>query len=171
MTPKKGIVLGLHPSARGFGWALFEDAFSLLDWGTVDIRGDKNAIALRRIELLLDKHQPVVVVMERHDAIGTRRSHRIRRLYLAIAERAELRNISVESYSRATISSAQHLKGARTREEVASAVADCLNVLRPRLPKPRPIWIGERSGMSLFCAAACALTYFARLGDPSLGQF
>jgi len=170
MTPKTKIVLGLHPSSRGFGWALFEDTLSLLDWGTVDIRRDKNAIALSRIELLLDRHRPAVLAMERHDVVGARRSRRIRRLYFAIVKCAEARDISVECYSRAEISSSRHLEGARTREEIAAAVADRLNVLRPRLPKPRQIWISERSGMSLFCAAACALTYFARLDDLSLGD-
>jgi Holliday junction resolvasome RuvABC endonuclease subunit len=170
MTPNAETVLGLHPSSRGFGWALFEDAQSLLDWGTVDIRNDKNATALSRIEFLLDKHQPAVLAMERHDAAGTRRSQRIGRLYAAIAERATARGISVQRYSRSEISSSPHLKGARTREEVASAVADCLNVLRPRLPKPRPIWVGERSGMSLFCAAACALTYYASRADFPLRE-
>ncbi|SRR6266481_4845778 len=161
MTPKNMIVLGLHPSSRGFGWVLFEDAFSLLDWGTVDIRRNKNAIAFRRIESLLDRHQPAVLALEWHDGVGARRSRRIRRLYLAIVKCAKIRDITVQCYSRAQISSSQHLKGASTRDEVAAAVADCLEVLRPRLPKPRHIWVGERSGMSLFSAAACGLTYFA----------
>ncbi len=160
MMPKRTIVLGLHPSSRGFGWALFEDTLSLLDWGTVDVRRDKNAMALNRVESLLDKHQPAVLVMEQHDGVAARRSQRIRRLYLAVMKCAEIRDIAVRRYSRAEIASTRYLKGARTREEVAVAVADCLSVLRPRLPKPRQIWVGERSGMSLFCAAACALTYF-----------
>ena len=160
MTPTRTVVLGLHPSSRGFGWVVFEEALSLLDWGTVDIRRDKNAIALGRIQSLLEKHQPGVLAMERHEAAGARRSERIGRLYLAIVQCAETRDVRVQRYSRAQISSSRYLKGARTREEVAVAVVDCLNVLRPRLPKPRQIWVGERSGMSLFCAAACALTYF-----------
>ncbi len=160
MMPKRTIVLGLHPSSRGFGWALFEDTLSLLDWGTVDIRRDKNAIALSRIESLLDKHRPKVLAMERHDDIAVRRSQRIRRLYLAVMKCAEIRNVRVWCYTRAEISSSRYLKGARTRDEVAVAVADCLSVLRPRLPKPKQIWVGERSAAALFCAAACALTYF-----------
>jgi Holliday junction resolvasome RuvABC endonuclease subunit len=160
MTAKRRIVLGLHPSSRGFGWVLFEDLLSLVDWGTVDIRRDKNAGALSRIESLFDRHQPDVLAMERHDAAGARRSQRIRRLYLAIIKCAEIRDIRVRCYSRRQISSSRQLKGARTREEVAVAVADCLNVLKPRLPRPRQIWVGERSGMSLFCAAACALACF-----------
>jgi hypothetical protein len=157
---KETHVLGLHPSAHGFGWVLFEGPYSLLDWGTVDIRRDKNAIALSRIELLLDKQQPDILAMERHEDGLSRRNERIRRLYLDVMKCSAQRDILVQRYSRAQIANSWHLKGARTREEVAAAVADCLSVLRPRLPKPRQIWVGERAGMSLFCAAACALTYF-----------
>lgn len=159
MIWERGPVLGLHPSSRGFGWVIFEAPFSLLDWGTVDIRDDKNATALNRIETLFDRHAPAVLAMERHDE-GARRSPRIRQLYLAVIRRAEVRAIAVRRYTRAQISRSRHLKGASTREEVAAAVAICLDVLRHRLPKPRQIWIGERPGMSLFCAAACALAYF-----------
>lgn len=153
-------VLGLHPSSGGFGWALFEDTHSLLDWGTVDIRKDKNAAALNRIEWLFDRHRPQVLAMERHEEAGARRGQRIRTLYIAVVACAEKREIAVHRYSRAQISQCRHLNGARTREEVAAAVAACLGALRPRLPRPRQIWVGERPGMSLFCAAACVLTYF-----------
>lgn len=165
MTPRPEIVLGLHPSARGFGWALFEDAQSLLHWGTVDIRRDRNETALRRIERMLDRHMPGVLAMEQHDAKSARRSKRVRQLYRAVVRYAETKGIQVRSYSRAEISRARYLRGARTRDELAAAVADHLIVLRPRVPKPRPIWIGEALGMSLFCGAACALTYFASRKD------
>jgi Holliday junction resolvasome RuvABC endonuclease subunit len=162
-------VFGLHPSSRGFGWVLFEDSDGLApsDWGTADIRGDKNAAALNRIEALLDRHRPAVLAMERLGARASRRSERIRCLYRAAVKCAERRDIKVHCYSRAEISNVRRLKGARTREQVAAAVANCVAVLRPRLPRPRPIWIGERSAMSLFCAAACALAHFdAQLQAP-----
>ncbi|MBL6938280.1 MAG: hypothetical protein ISS15_06750 [Alphaproteobacteria bacterium] len=160
MKPKRTIVLGLHLSSRGFGWVLFEYALSLVDWGTADIRGDKKVNTLSRIEALLTKHRPAVLTLERHDGIGSARSERIRQLHRAVVKHAETRDIRVQCYSRVEIGQTRQLNGARTREEVAAAVANCLHVLKPRLPKPRPIWVGERSGMSLFCAAACALTYF-----------
>ena len=153
-------MLGLHPSSRGFGWILFEDKSSVLDWGTSDIRGDKNVLALKRIELLLDKHQPAVLAMEQHDGAATLRSERIRRLCRAVIARADMRGIAVHCFSRAQISNSRSFRGSRTREEIATAVAECLQVLKPCLPKPRPIWVGERSGMALFSAAACALAYF-----------
>lgn len=153
-------VLGFHPSSRGFGWVLFEGHLSLLDWGTVDTPTRKNAAAVSRMKALLDRHQPGVLVMEAHKDAIVRRSQRIRGLYLAVGRSAERRGVIVHRLSRAQIATARFTKGARTREAVAAAVADCLTALRPRLPAPRQIWVGERSAMRLFCAAACALAYF-----------
>lgn len=161
MTRERVHVLGFHPSSRGFGWVVFEDHRSLIDWGTVDVRVDKrSAIALARIESLLGRYRPDVLAMEGHDEMKARRCPRIQRLYLAVARCAENRYIIVHRVTRSQIENSRILSGAKTRQEVAVAVAERLAALKPRLPKPRQIWVGERSAMRLFCAAACALTYF-----------
>lgn len=154
-------VLGFHPSSRGFGWVLFEDSHSLFDWGTVDVRVDKrNKTTLARLDAILDRYRPNVLAMESHTDVRVRRCLRIQRLYLAVERRAEQRYILVHPVSRSQIASSSRLNGAKTRQEVAMAVAACVAALRPHLPKPRQIWVGERSAMRLFCAAACAVTYF-----------
>lgn len=166
MTREQTHVLGFHPSSRGFGWVLFEDHRSLLDWGTVDVRVDRrNTTTLARLELLLDRYRPGILAMESHDDVRARRCLRVQRLYLSVARSAEKRYIVVHRVSRSQIGSSRLLKGARTRQEVAIAVAECMTALKPRLPKPRQIWVGERSAMRLFCAAACALTYFDMTGS------
>ena len=158
-------VLGLHPSSRGFGWGLFEGPLSPFDWGTVDIRSNKNARALARIEELLDKYQPSVLALEAFDEEAAHRSARVRRLYRGTIQRAEKRDIAVCIHSRTQTRASFADTGARTREEIALAVAKRVEALRPRLPKPRKIWIGEHPGMALFSAAAVAITYFAVTGD------
>jgi Holliday junction resolvasome RuvABC endonuclease subunit len=159
-------VLGFHPSSRGFGWVLFEDSRSLLDWGTVDVRvGKRNTAALARLDAILERYRPNVLAMERHDDMRGRRSLRIQRLYLAVERRAQRRYIIVHRVSRSQIESSPRINGAKTRQEVAAAVATCIAALRPHLPKPRQIWVGERSAMRLFCAAACAVTYFDTIGS------
>jgi len=158
MTANRSRVFGFHPSSRGFGWIVFEDRITPVDWGVVDARGNKKVIS--RAEELLDKHRPEVFALERFDDEAARRRSRIRRLCIAVVKALEKRAIAVRQYSRAEIANARSLKGARTRQDVAAAVADYLIPLRSRLPKPRKIWVGERSAMRLFCAAACALTDF-----------
>ncbi len=159
--PHANHVLGVHPSSRGFGWAIFEGPASLFDWGTADIRGNKNAKALMRLERILDKYQPGVLSLEAFEGTETKRAPRIRTIYRGLIKRAEARGIAVHLYTRARIRSTFADTGARTREEVAATVAERMEVLRPRLPKPRKIWIGEHPNIALFCAAALALTYFA----------
>jgi len=152
-------VLGVHPSARGFGWALFEGPLVPFDWGTVDIRNDKNARALARFEQLLDRYQPSVVALEAFESEHAQRSGRIRKLCRGMIGRTEARGIKVRKYTRSQIRKTFYAENARTREEIAAAVAGRVAVLQPRLPKPRKIWIGEHPNIALFQAAACALTY------------
>ncbi len=151
-------VLGIHPSAHGFGWALFEGPLVPFDWGTADIRKEKNARALARFEALLDRYHPSVVAMETFADDDAKRRGRIRKLCRSMIGRAEARGITVRLYSRAEIGSAISGNATATREEIAAAVADRIAVLQPRLPKPRKIWVGEHPNIALFQAAACALT-------------
>ncbi len=161
MNHKHPYVLGLHPASRGFGWALFEGPLAPFDWGTADIRTDKNASALARVEELLDKYQPQIIALEEFEEEPAHRSARVRRLYRSIIARAERRGIEVRRYSRKQIENTFVAVGAKTREEIAAAIAERIEALRPRLPKPRKIWIGEHPNIALFCAAACALTWYA----------
>ncbi len=154
-------VLGVHPSARGFGWALFEGPLVPFDWGTVDIRSDKNARALARFEQLLERHEPSTIAMEAFDFEHARRSARIRKLCHGMIGRAEARGIKVRLYTREKIAKTFEAENAETREDIAAAVAGRIAVLEPRLPKPRKIWVGEHPNIALFSAAACALTYLA----------
>jgi Holliday junction resolvasome RuvABC endonuclease subunit len=161
MKQLRPYVLGVHPSARGFGWALFEGPLVPFDWGTVDIRSDKNTRALARFEQLLDRYQPSALAMEAFEPENAHRSARIRTLGRGMVRRAEARGVNVRLYSRSQISKTFVDDNASTREEIAAAVAGRIAVLKPRLPKPRKIWVGEHPNIALFSAAACALTYLA----------
>jgi len=154
-------VLGLHPSSRGFGWVLFEGRAAPFDWGTATIQGDKNPAALARFEELIAKYRPRVLALEAFDAQSARRAGRIRKLYRSVVHRAKTQGIDVRLYTRAQIGGTFAVVGAKTREAIAAAVADQVEALRPRLPKPRKIWESEHPSMALFCAAACALTHYA----------
>jgi hypothetical protein len=156
---RTGFVLGLHPSCRGFGWILFEAPGSPFDWGTADIRKDKNAEALARILDLIGKHNPKVVAMEAFDGPSSRRAPRIRDLSRQIASECGKRRIDVRIFTRKEIR--QEFPGTKTRHDVAVAIARQVAPLKASLPKPRKIWETERSITALFAAAACTLTYFA----------
>jgi hypothetical protein len=165
MNHLQSTVLGVHPSAYGFGWALFEGPRALLDWGTADVRGNKNAKALVRIDKILDEGKPRILALEEFDGVPSRRHDRVRRLYRAIIKRAAARRIVVRIFSRSQIE--ETFARAKTREQIAAVIADRIEAVRGKLPPPRKIWVSENPNMALFSAVACVLTYYARLTDRS----
>jgi hypothetical protein len=154
-------ILAIHPSSRGFGWILFEGPSSPFDWGTVEVEDDKHAGTLARVAELIKKSQPDVLALEAFDDDTARRAPRIQLIAKDIAKLAEGKGIEVAILSRAAIRTAFAASGARTREEIAEAIARHIEPLRHRLPQPRKIWVGEHPSLSIFSAAACALAYYA----------
>lgn len=156
---KHSFVLGVHPSTRGFGWALFEGPLVPFDWGTVEVQANKNAGSIARFTRLLDKYQPNVLALEAFDTDDTRRSARVRSLCRKLVAIADARAITVRIYNREVIGKTVASNEDATRDEIAVAVAERIAVLHARLPEPRKPWQSEPPSIALFQAAACALTY------------
>ena len=156
---KHAFVLGVHPSSRGFGWALFEGPLVPFDWGTVGARANKNESALSAFAKLLDKYEPKTLAIEAYDDKPSRRSARIRTLSRNLIGIADARDITVRVYTRAEIGKTLAGTEKPTRDGIAAAVAERVAVLHARLPDPRKPWQSEHPSIALFQASACALTY------------
>ena len=87
--PETVRVLGIAPSSRGFGFALFEGEHSLVDWGVKGVKGDKNARSLSNVANLVARYNPNVSSLEDCDAKGSRRALRIRELIQEIIALAD----------------------------------------------------------------------------------
>lgn len=70
------------------------------------------------------------------------------------------RRVDVAIYTRADIQGCFSHYGARTREEIAEAVARHIEPLRRYLPKRRRPWESEDRRLVLFAAAAQMLTHY-----------
>ncbi len=154
-------VLGVHPTGRGFGWALFENAASPFDWGTVETNTTKRKKTLARFEALLDRYQPAVLALEAFDGQAVRRGKRTKRVANAMADLAKAREIGVAVFTREQIAAVFTGAAGRTRQDIAEFVAHNIHALRDRLPPKRKIWESERPNLALFNAAACALAWYA----------
>src|SRR5689334_10261695 len=86
-------VLAIAPSSRGFGYAVFEGKDILVDWGVKSVTEDKNAQCLAKIEKMIARYEPGVMVLEDTSAKGTRRSMRIGALTKRITALASSRNV------------------------------------------------------------------------------
>lgn len=85
----------------------------------------------------------------------------MRSLLRLIAAEAEARGVRVVRYTHADVRRVFATFGARTKDQIAGAVARMIPELIPTLPKPRKIWEGEHYAMAVFEAAALGITYFA----------
>ena len=159
---KQGLVLAIHPTSRGFGWVLFENALKPVDWGLASIKTKRSARSIARFEKLLDRYAPKVVVFEEFDEHPARRANRIQGLCRQMIALASDRGLYTPIYSRETIRETFESSGARTRRDIALSVAEQIEVFRKRLPRERK-YQGESEDVrqSLFDAVALALTYFA----------
>lgn len=154
------LVLAIDPTSRGFAYAAFEGSHRLVDWGLVHARADKQPTCLRRISKLFDWLQPDVVVLE--EIAGSRRGVRVRELLTLIAELTAEEPIPLSRVSRNDVREVFAAVNARTKDQIASALADRFPELGHRLPPKRRPWMSEPERMGIFDAVAFAMVYFER---------
>lgn len=168
------LIMGFKPSSHGFGWIAFSGPFSIHDWGLSDMGRDKNASCLRTLEKLLARLNPHTLVLEAFEGTKERRSERIMRLCRAVVALALNRGIEIAIYTKGEISACFASVGAKSRHEIATALARSFEILHDRLPAPRKSWEGSQRKMALFDAAAAVLTHYqlvaSRLFDDLLDQ-
>jgi hypothetical protein len=154
-------VLAVDPTPRGFAFVVFEGPELLLDWGLSDVKPDrKNALCLTRIESLMSRYVPDVVVLEAYDGRGSHRRRRVRSLIRSIRRLASRRGFRSRTFSRGQIRRAFGALGKATKHPIAVEIAQRFPELAERLPRVRKPWMSEDERMSIFDAAAMALTYF-----------
>lgn len=154
------LTLGVFPTSRGLGWACFDGPFSLFESGLFTSTRDKNAACLGKLESLLARLSPETLVLEAFDEKSSVRSPRIRRLCLAMVSTAAERGHDLAVFKKADVQAAFAGVGARTREEIAHAIARHLPGLVHRLPKSRKNGDSEDKRLSIFNAAALVLTHY-----------
>jgi hypothetical protein len=155
-------VLAVDLSTRGFGYAVFEGTAMLVDWGTKDIRRDKERITLRKIGELLQRYEPSVLVVEDCSHVAARRTARIARLTEQMLAVARTQGVSGCAVPRAAVYRHFAKSNDRTKYEIAVALADRFPALALRLPPKRKPWQSEDPRTSIFDAAAFGITYLER---------
>jgi hypothetical protein len=156
--PGAQLVCAIHPSTKGFGYAVFEGPGTLVDWGVRAIRKrQKNLSSLTKVRDLLTFYRPDVLVLEDYQGRGSRRAKRIQALINLIAAHAAEKRMTTASYSRADMRASF---GLTTKREIAEAIVREFPELEARLPPVRKIWMSEDARMNIFDAAAFAITFF-----------
>ena len=151
-------VLSIAPSTSGFGFAVLEDEETLVDWGVMSVKGDKNAQCLQKTGKLILQYRPDVLALQDYWAQGSRRSVRVRELGQRLVNLARDYGITTSLFSRERIHHAFLADSRGTKHALAEALARRFpEELGGRLPPKRRPWMSEDSRMSMFEAAALAL--------------
>lgn len=163
-------VLSIYLDRRGFGFVLFEGPLSPIDWGTRESRGEgRNQRCLIGITALLERYRPDALVLQDTTSTGTRRNLRVQELNACVAELAESYGISTHAYSREQVREAFGLSVGTNKHQIAETIAKHIPAFERYLPPPRKPWMAEYTRMSLFDAAALALTFYQDRAGPGLG--
>lgn len=166
-TQSKGLVLGVHPTTHGYGWALFESPLSPVDWGLASAQKSRRGRLMARFERLLARYEPTSLILERFEAPFTKRADSLQLLCRGMVQLATTRGMDVRTYGRDAIRTCFASAGATTRYDIAQCVAHHIEVFRRRMPPKRKAWAGQDPRQSIFDAAALVITDFAVHGrDP-----
>jgi Holliday junction resolvasome RuvABC endonuclease subunit len=155
-------ILAIDPTSQGFGFAVIEEPEQLIDWGNKMVntaKGDKNTQCLKRIIKLIEYYHPNVIVVENATGKGSRRCRRVQKLIQEIVVLASAGRIRTKAFSRSQIRKAFSQYQASTKHQIATAIAGLFPELAPHLPRFRKPWMSEDNRMSIFDAAALALTF------------
>jgi hypothetical protein len=155
-NPKR--VLAIDPTSRGFGFVVLESPTTPIDWGVKAIRPKEEARTLAKVSELIRHYRPEIIVLE--DYKGSRRCGRIQNLIERICRLSQAEGLKSRRIPGSRVKRVFHTFRARTKHEIAHAVAQQIPELAPRLPRYRKPWMSEDYRMAIFDAAALALTYF-----------
>ncbi len=149
-------LLAVDPSTRGFGYVVVEGKRRLVDWGLARVGRQKNADSLRRLAIMVRVYEPRVLVTEDCASRTCQRRQRIRLLIAGMVRYAQAAKLDVRLLSWPTVRERLDLDPRANKEAIAAAVARIFPTIADRIPPHRKAWMSERSGMSLFDAAAFA---------------
>jgi RNase H-fold protein (predicted Holliday junction resolvase) len=153
-------IFALDPTTKGFGYAILETPFHLIDWGLAHISGEKDSGAVARFEALLDQYRPDVVVLEDPAAPGSRRRPRVQELLNTLGKTARERGIAVHTIPRlAVIECFSSLDKRATKYSITKHLAETFPELAAKMPRRRKIYQSEDERIATFDALALAVTY------------
>jgi hypothetical protein len=156
-------ILAIDPTSRGFAFAVLEAPALLVAWGERIVPA-RSGDLLCKVDELLSRYEPALLVIEDLAAPGARRRKRASEEIRSIELLALKRGLSVERVSRLAVIDA--FAPMKSKFEVALRLADIFPTLAERLPRKRKAWATEDARMNIFDALGFAAAAMGRSGNP-----
>jgi len=150
-------VLAIDPTSKGFGFAVLEGTDRLIDWGVARVWAASEKEFVVRVDVLIERFRPAVVVVE--NIPPTPRRLRATRRLAALSPHVLDRKLHLRAVTRAELDRAFP---SSTKQKRAAAIADRFPELRSWLPPPRRPWMTEDERMHIFDAIAFGQAFFDR---------
>lgn len=151
-------ILAIALTSRGFGYAVLEGKDLLIKAGAKGIVGDRNARSLARVENMIIRFRPDVLVLYDVNAEGAYRHKRIKVLHRQVVSLAKTRKLNTKTISAAVLREVLVGVPKATKQEVAELLAKRFpDELASHLPPKRRRWESENRWMDMFDAVALAV--------------
>jgi|tagenome__1003787_1003787.scaffolds.fasta_scaffold20989298_13 hypothetical protein len=159
--PPHETILAIDPTSRGFAFAVLEAPAFLVDWGERIVPAKSGGLLLK-VDELLSRYEPTLLVIEDLAVPGARRRRRASKEICSIELLALKRGVSADRVSRLAVTGA--FAPAKSKFEVALRLAESFPVLAERLPRKRKVWTTEDARMNIFDALGFAAAAMDRKG-------
>lgn len=157
---KEQMILSIYPNSIGFGYAVMNNALSVLNSKVVQIKPVSNTLAIKRVREIIDYYEPKIVVIEDYKGIGSRKSKRIQKMIDSIFRYASKKKVEICKYSRANIRYVFSSFNAHTKYEIACVIAENIKTMEYKLMKPRKTSESEKYMAGAFDAVSLGITHF-----------
>lgn len=160
-------VLAIDLRPRRFGYAVFEGADFLLDWGVSGYEpgGDVgDSVAGKRLTALLRFSSPAAVVVKQERWDSAKTNPPMQSMVEAIIRETSARSIPIYLIEQNELANTFRSLECETKYEIAAVLTRIFPELVWKLPPKRQIWESEHPRMTMFDAVALGFTYWQRSG-------
>jgi hypothetical protein len=154
-------ILAIDPTSRGFAFAVLEAPAFLVDWGERIVPAKSGGL-LRKVDELLSRYEPALLVIEDLGVTGTRRRKRAREEINRMEQLAKARGVQAKRVSRLAV--LDTFAPGKSKYEVALRLAQAFSVLGDRLPRRRKAWMSEDQRTNIYDALGFAAAAMDRSG-------
>jgi len=158
-------LLALEIRSRKAGFAVFEGATGLLDWGVrwFEIKNQPlKAAVSKRIGALLSLHRPSVVVARRQNYYSARSKRRFGTILRSIRAETKWHSARFALLPPRKVQRQFAWRAHTTKHEVAVGLAERFPELAWKLPRPKKFYQSEASTMVIFDAVATGAAFLGR---------
>ena len=154
-------ILALDVRARRIGYVALQSHGQLIDFGVT--RFTSRDVAQSRLLRILGRVQPAVLVLRKIRPRSSRNTVGMRKILRVAQLQADHSGIAMKMVREKEMSAYFGSKGVITKYQTALVLTKRFGELEWKLPPPRKAWKREHPNMSIFDAAALAVTYIAAM--------